>query len=376
MEALKFIDSHNMVAYLEKSTEHADFDEIVDFLNASPIRYAISVSLTIYVSYIKQFWSTAKIKIVNNERQMRAKVDGKTIVISESSGRRDLQFNDEDDETVHEERGDSMERAVTTAASLDVVWDSSNIIRTQSMATLKEPIPQGTCSGSGPRHQDTILGDKPAQTRFERFSKQSNDLPLLRVNTLGSGKDRLKIIELMEICIKLSDKVLALENIKTAQDLEIINLKKRVKNSTTQEEGRNIAKSDQDEEISFVQEDAETQGRYDHDIDVTIASTPITTTVVSVSTAEPSTPPTTTIIIEDEDLIIAQTLMKMKSEKSKEKLKEKVVSSETSLRPIRGVTKQESSESRTRQPVPPPQHDLNNKGKAKMIKPEKPSKKK
>ncbi|GKF18215.1 hypothetical protein Tco_0063133, partial [Tanacetum coccineum] len=41
-EALKFVDSHNMVAYLEKSTENVDFDEIVDFLNASPIKYALT----------------------------------------------------------------------------------------------------------------------------------------------------------------------------------------------------------------------------------------------------------------------------------------------------------------------------------------------
>ncbi|GJY67248.1 putative ribonuclease H-like domain-containing protein [Tanacetum coccineum] len=50
------------------------------------------------------------------------------------------------DETVHEERGDSMERAATTAASLDAEQDSGNIIRTQSLATLNEPIPQGTGS--------------------------------------------------------------------------------------------------------------------------------------------------------------------------------------------------------------------------------------
>ncbi|GJV84895.1 hypothetical protein Tco_1524793 [Tanacetum coccineum] len=85
-----------MVAYLEKSMENANFDEIVDFLNANPIRYALTVSPTIYVSYIKQFSSIAKTKTVNNERKIRAKVDGKTIVISESSVRRDLQFNDED----------------------------------------------------------------------------------------------------------------------------------------------------------------------------------------------------------------------------------------------------------------------------------------
>ncbi|GKF44996.1 hypothetical protein Tco_0131548, partial [Tanacetum coccineum] len=96
MHALKFVDSHNMVAYLDKSTEYADFDEIVDFLNANPIRYALTVSLTIYVPYIEQFWSTAKTKTVNNETQIRAKVDSKTIVITESFVRRDIHFNDED----------------------------------------------------------------------------------------------------------------------------------------------------------------------------------------------------------------------------------------------------------------------------------------
>ncbi|GJT69926.1 hypothetical protein Tco_1029212 [Tanacetum coccineum] len=96
MADLTFADSHNMVAYLEKSEDNADFAEIVDFLNASPIRYALTVSPTVYVSYIEQFWSTAKIKTVNNETQIRAKVDGKTIVITESSVRRDLHFDDED----------------------------------------------------------------------------------------------------------------------------------------------------------------------------------------------------------------------------------------------------------------------------------------
>ncbi|GKF30912.1 hypothetical protein Tco_0100710, partial [Tanacetum coccineum] len=66
-----------------------------------------------------------------------------------------------------------------------------------------------------------------------------------------------------------------------------------------------------------------THGRYDQDIDVTTASAPVTTAGVSVSTAEPSTPPTTTIVIVDEDLTIAQTLMKMRSEKSKDKAKER-----------------------------------------------------
>ncbi|GKA96709.1 hypothetical protein Tco_0818804 [Tanacetum coccineum] len=42
LRALKFANSHNMVVYLQKSMENADFDEIVDFLNAYPIQYALT----------------------------------------------------------------------------------------------------------------------------------------------------------------------------------------------------------------------------------------------------------------------------------------------------------------------------------------------
>ncbi|GJS55584.1 hypothetical protein Tco_0628946 [Tanacetum coccineum] len=44
---------------------------------------------------------------------------------------------------------------------------------------------------SGPRCQDTILGDVDAQTRFETTSKQSNDPPLSKVNTFGSREDKI-----------------------------------------------------------------------------------------------------------------------------------------------------------------------------------------
>ncbi|GJW37878.1 hypothetical protein Tco_0060798 [Tanacetum coccineum] len=62
------------------------------------------------------------------------------------------------DETVYKEWEDRMERAATTASSLEAEQDNGNINRTQSMATLNESFPQGTDSGSGPRCQDTILG--------------------------------------------------------------------------------------------------------------------------------------------------------------------------------------------------------------------------
>ncbi|GJS41622.1 hypothetical protein Tco_0566665 [Tanacetum coccineum] len=341
MTDLIFADSHNMVAYGEKSEDNADFAEIVYFLNASPISSKSTVwnefgtniaSAVIYLAKKQKFNvsklifdgtvtplfatmliqsqavegegsgqptqpqhtpTTASLSHVEQipiaasssqpkKTQKHRKTKRKATEISQSSRPTTLIV----DETVHEERRDSVERAATTATSLDAEHGSGNINRTQSMATLNEPIPQGTGLGSGPRLQDTILGDRPAQTRFKRLSKQSNEPPLSRVNTLGIGEDSMKLQELMDLCRKLSDKVLDLENF---------------------------------------QEDLETQGRYAHDIGVNIASTsistasinittakpittasaPITIAGVSVSTAELSTPPTTTTPIEDEDLTIA-----------------------------------------------------------------------
>ncbi|GKC01383.1 hypothetical protein Tco_0987519 [Tanacetum coccineum] len=48
MSDLKFVDTHNLVAFLEKPTESEGFEEIVDLLNASPIKYALTVNPTIY----------------------------------------------------------------------------------------------------------------------------------------------------------------------------------------------------------------------------------------------------------------------------------------------------------------------------------------
>ncbi|GJT21652.1 hypothetical protein Tco_0891589 [Tanacetum coccineum] len=96
MTTLKFADTHNMVAFLSKPTENDGFEQIVDFLNAHPIRYALTINPTIYISCIEQFWSTIVAKTINGEEQLHALVDGKKIIITESSIRRDLQLADEE----------------------------------------------------------------------------------------------------------------------------------------------------------------------------------------------------------------------------------------------------------------------------------------
>ncbi|GKB68912.1 hypothetical protein Tco_0930324 [Tanacetum coccineum] len=94
MVALKFADSHNMVTVLEKPAECEGFEQIVDFLNANPIKYELTVNPTIYTSCIEQFLATAKAKIVNGEEQLQALVDRKKVIITESTIRRDLQLED------------------------------------------------------------------------------------------------------------------------------------------------------------------------------------------------------------------------------------------------------------------------------------------
>ncbi|GJR08371.1 hypothetical protein Tco_0791023 [Tanacetum coccineum] len=75
------------------------------------------------------------------------------------------------DEAVYEEMDDSLERAATTATSLDAEHDRVS-----------------------PRRQDT-MGDTIAQTGFENVSKTSNDSLLAGVNTPQSDKDSLKLNE-------------------------------------------------------------------------------------------------------------------------------------------------------------------------------------
>ncbi|GKB13288.1 hypothetical protein Tco_0847211 [Tanacetum coccineum] len=153
------------------------FEQIVDFFNAYPVKYALTVNPTIYTSCIEQFWSTVKVKTINGESQLHALVDDMKIIITESSVRRDIQLADAEDEVVHKELGDSLVRAATTAVSLEAEQDSGNITKTQSKATPNESSSQETTSGGGPRCQET-MGDTIAQTRFENVSKHSND-PLL-----------------------------------------------------------------------------------------------------------------------------------------------------------------------------------------------------
>nr|GEV76788.1 hypothetical protein [Tanacetum cinerariifolium] len=96
LRLLQLCDYHNMVAILEKSEHNADFHPIVDFVEASPLRYALTFKPTIYVSHIRQFWSTARSETTEEGTQILATVDGVLRTVTESSLRRNLKLQDEE----------------------------------------------------------------------------------------------------------------------------------------------------------------------------------------------------------------------------------------------------------------------------------------
>nr|GFA73999.1 hypothetical protein [Tanacetum cinerariifolium] len=115
------------------------------------------VNLIVYTSCIEKFWATIMAKTVNGERQLEALVDGKKIIIIESTIRRAFQLED--------------------AEGVDCL---PNVVIFEQLTLMG--------LGGGPRCQKAI-GDTVAQARFERVSKISNDPLLTRVNTPQSRED-------------------------------------------------------------------------------------------------------------------------------------------------------------------------------------------
>ncbi|GJW34210.1 hypothetical protein Tco_0054242 [Tanacetum coccineum] len=86
-----------MVAYLKKTEGSEGFHQIVDFLNTSHIRYALTENPTIYVSLIQQFWKTATASTLDNgAMEITATINGKIKIVTEESIRRLLKLEDSD----------------------------------------------------------------------------------------------------------------------------------------------------------------------------------------------------------------------------------------------------------------------------------------
>ncbi|GJV07684.1 hypothetical protein Tco_1345340 [Tanacetum coccineum] len=438
MSNLKFAETHNLVAFLEKPKESDGFEEIIDFLNASSIRYALTVNPTIYTSFIKQFWATAKSKTVNREVQIQALVDGKKLTLTGAKTTASNEFSSTIASTIiclatnqkfnfskyiFDNMVKNLEGAVKFLMYLrfvQVFLDKqvegmtkhkeiyvtpshtkkvfANMKRggkgfsgrvTPSFQTMIVQAPKELASEKQPRRKqrkDTKVPQPSGSTEpitdeaanEEHVPIHSND-PLLR------GEDRLKLNELVELCTNLSQRVLDLENTKTSQAADIAKLKERVKKLEKRnksrtpglkrlKKGRKIADLDVDAEVTLVDE---AQGRNDDNLmfDTGVFDEHEVEVVKVVSNAEVTTLSATTTTVDE--LTLAQTLIKIKAAKPKAVTTAATTTTTAVTRPkARGVVVQEPSEFTTTTSQPSQLPQAKDKGKAKMIEPEKPLKKK
>nr|GEX76184.1 hypothetical protein [Tanacetum cinerariifolium] len=97
MAALRYKDEHNKVGYLLKPTRSDDYHQIINFLSASHIRYALTTNPIIFDSLVKQFWSTATLRTPElGPPAIMAKIDKTPYTITEDLVRSRLQLADDD----------------------------------------------------------------------------------------------------------------------------------------------------------------------------------------------------------------------------------------------------------------------------------------
>nr|GEV03589.1 hypothetical protein [Tanacetum cinerariifolium] len=306
------------------------------------------------VAYIDSDYAGASLDRKSTTGGFASLVDGKKVIITKSTIRKDLQLEDAEavdclpnaaifeqltlmgrtkrkdtkvpqlsvptsvtDDAINEEMDDSLEKAATTATSLDAEQDK---------------------------------GDAAAHTRSKRLSKVSNDPLLAGVNTPQSEEDSLKLTELMKLYTNLQQRVLDLETTKTTQALKIYGLKRRVKKLEWRKKSRNhrlkrlyklglLARVESSTDECLGEDDASKQGR--------IADIDANEDITLVSTHDEQ------MFDVDQDLAtLAQALAKLKHEKTTAKAK--------------GIVFHKLEESTTTTIAEIPKSKLQDKGKAKM----------
>ncbi|GJX27723.1 hypothetical protein Tco_0235802 [Tanacetum coccineum] len=420
MSTLSFVVTQNMVAFLGKPAKSDGFHEIIDFLNANQIHYALTINPTIYTSCIQQFWATIKAKTVNGVCQIQALIDKKKLIITETSIRSDLHLEDTGvidclpTATIFEE--------LARMGAKSTTWNESS----STMASLI------ICLATNQRFNlskyifDSMIYVNPSHTKkiFTNMKREGKDFsgritPLFETMMVqptqdegvdsGIPVDSLQTPILTQPSSSRSQKrqskrkqrkdtaVLDLEKAKDAQEKEIANLKKRVQrlerkrsqelqeslgnHEDASKQGRSIEDIVKDADVSLVDD---TQRRSDdadmfdiddlHGDEVNVDMPVGDNQELSVkerevdTSVEDSAAPTTI-----EEITLAQTLIQIKA--AKPKVVTTGATTTTTTRPkVRGVVVHEPSEFKTPQEAQPLM--IKYKGKGIMIELEVPLKRK
>ncbi|GKB74390.1 hypothetical protein Tco_0935802 [Tanacetum coccineum] len=184
MANLDFCDKHNMVSFLKKLEGSEGFHQIVDFLNSTHIKYALTENPTIYVSLIYQFWQTTSASTSENgEMEITATIDERVKTVTEASIRRHLKLEDSD--------------SIITLPNTKIFEQLSLMGISKGYNGVDIPL------------FPKMLVQGPI---FQEAATMPYDSPLPRVYSLGSDEGSMTLHELMVLCTTLSKKVESLES--------------------------------------------------------------------------------------------------------------------------------------------------------------------
>nr|GEZ04512.1 hypothetical protein [Tanacetum cinerariifolium] len=198
---------------LEKSDAAQGFEQIIDFLSGSYIQHAFTVNPHVYISCIKQFWNTAVVKRSGDVTRLQALVDNKRIVITKEVVHEILQLDDAEgiiclpnDEIFAGLARMRSKEEVQVPAQDGVIQENVTEEIADDVAQPTSPLPPSTIIPSTPPHQSP---SPPSQQAAE-------------------GSSHL-VQQVLNKCSTFVLRVEGLETANTAQQLEILKLKARVK---------------------------------------------------------------------------------------------------------------------------------------------------
>ncbi|GJV57685.1 hypothetical protein Tco_1458690 [Tanacetum coccineum] len=352
----------------KKPKESDGFEGIINFLNASSIRYVLTMNPIIYTSCIKQFSANAKAKTVNGEVQIQALEDGKKVIVTDTGVRRALQVKYAEGTeclpnatifaemkrigaktTAWNEFSSTMSSAIICLATNQKFNFSKYIFDKNLKGRVKFLLPQKKQPRRKQRNDTEVPQPNGSTKPITDEATNKEHVPIHSNNPLLNGEDRMKLTELLELCTNLSERVLDLENTKTSQAAEITKLKERVKKLERRNKlripglkrlrkvGRSAQVVSFEDEGLGAQGDASKQGRKIADLDVDAEEVEVEKVV---STSEVTTASATTTTINE--LTLAQTLIEIKAAKPKAVTTTAATPTTTVTRPkARGVVVQE-----------------------------------
>nr|GEW95240.1 hypothetical protein [Tanacetum cinerariifolium] len=356
--------------------------------------YAVANS-TIEAKYVAASNCYGQVNTVNGEEQIQALVDKKMVIITTTSARSDLQLKD-DKGGVKQVEGmfKHKEIYVTTSHTKKVF---ANIKRQgkdfSGRVTPLFPTMLRKQKTKKPRRKDFELPKTSVPTKVvadEAVYEEMYDSVEKAITATGldaeSKEDRLILTELMELCTQLQSIVLALETTKTNQALEIRSLKRRVKklekkaNKRTHKLSRlyKIGSSRRikslDEASLGDQDDASKQERIIDSLDADEGVTLI----------DEAHGRNDQVMFDTGVLMMKKLLLKRRLALLIQLLlvilaalkSAKPMVKEPSVPKAKGIVMQDPDETTTRTTTTVPSQSSKDKGKAKLIEPEKPLKKK